>query len=516
MRRSWFIALSLANLCYLRVWSELLTYTRADTYLMKQPPAPAAYAAVMLDVLLAGGVLWLAGVLLLRRFPRAADFLLLFSLLLPLNGLRAVLSNRIDVLRSPLLNVVSLRMLALIAGVTALCGIAAMVRYHRRLARLAAAALVALFPFCAVTFAQAIWKIVRYNPSAFASKSPGPALLQSKMVRLDRPGSARVLWIIADEWDYRLSFVDRPASLELPQIDRLRADAVSAEQAFPPGPETRISMPGYFTGKLVAADKYDGPSELQLRFFGQAEFQPWSQQPSIFSRAQALGVKTALVDWFHPTCRILHGLTWCDWWEMGRQFNSMGDSLGVVMISATRSLFETTLLSAFGQSLAVHQQIQVQRQILNEGQAIADDPQYGLAVIHLPIPHAPHPYDRHTGTFTLKNSPIRGYIDSLALLDRTLGELRRSMESSGAWDRTVVILTSDHHYREDEALDGKTDSRIPFLVKTAGRDSGIVYSRRFNTVLTHDLILAFLRGELVTAADVARWLDMNRSRVVES
>jgi hypothetical protein len=37
--RDLFIALSLANLCYLRVWSELLTYTRSDTYLMKLPPA---------------------------------------------------------------------------------------------------------------------------------------------------------------------------------------------------------------------------------------------------------------------------------------------------------------------------------------------------------------------------------------------------------------------------------------------------------------------------------------------
>lgn len=75
---------------------------------------------------------------------------------------------------------------------------------------------------------------------------------------------------------------------------------------------------------------------------------------------------------------------------------------------------------------------------------------------------------------------------------------------------------SFHHYREGAALDGKTDPRIPFLVKTAGRHEGNVYSQRLNTVLANDLILAFLRGELVTAADVVRWLDMNRSRVVES
>ena len=41
------VALSLANLCYLRVWSELLTYRRNDTYLMSRLPGPPGLAAVM-------------------------------------------------------------------------------------------------------------------------------------------------------------------------------------------------------------------------------------------------------------------------------------------------------------------------------------------------------------------------------------------------------------------------------------------------------------------------------------
>jgi len=52
------VAFSLANLCYLRIWSELLTYTRANTYLMKTPPVPAEYAAVVMNVLLAGALFW--------------------------------------------------------------------------------------------------------------------------------------------------------------------------------------------------------------------------------------------------------------------------------------------------------------------------------------------------------------------------------------------------------------------------------------------------------------------------
>ncbi len=60
------IALSLANLCYLRVWTEILTYQRVNTYLMDLPPGPAAMLAAMTNVVLLAAVLWLA-VTLVRR-----------------------------------------------------------------------------------------------------------------------------------------------------------------------------------------------------------------------------------------------------------------------------------------------------------------------------------------------------------------------------------------------------------------------------------------------------------------
>ena len=50
------IGLSLANLCYLRIWSESLTYSRADTFWMKHPPLPAGFVATIFNVIL-GGVL---------------------------------------------------------------------------------------------------------------------------------------------------------------------------------------------------------------------------------------------------------------------------------------------------------------------------------------------------------------------------------------------------------------------------------------------------------------------------
>ena len=40
MRHTFLVALSFANICYLRVWGEILTYRPWDTYLMTTPPRP--------------------------------------------------------------------------------------------------------------------------------------------------------------------------------------------------------------------------------------------------------------------------------------------------------------------------------------------------------------------------------------------------------------------------------------------------------------------------------------------
>ena len=47
MRHSFLVALSFANICYLRIWAEVLTYRPSDTYLMVTPPRPVEYLALV-------------------------------------------------------------------------------------------------------------------------------------------------------------------------------------------------------------------------------------------------------------------------------------------------------------------------------------------------------------------------------------------------------------------------------------------------------------------------------------
>ena len=510
MRRAFLAALSFANLCYLRVWSELLTYSRNDVYLMATPPKPVEYLAAIANVLLAAVAIWGLSILAVRllkgRSFRWAEMAVVLGLCIPLNGLRGVLSNQYSYFKSPLIELLGVRGVMLLGGCIATVALVAIVFFHRKLAAAAIAVLALLSPFCAITFGQALWKASHYDAGQYAGNPVVPMIAVA-------PKVPRAIWFIADEWDYGLTFVDRDPSLALPEIDRLRQGALHAANALPPGPETLISIPGYYGGRLVRSAVPDGPRELLLSYpNGSSARVPWSAQPNVFLRAGALGVNTALVEWFHPSCRILSGLSYCTWRPMARQYNSMGDGFWQILPHQARSLFETSLFSVFGRPLCAGQQTDTYRAILREAETLADDTRFGFTLVHLPIPHAPHAYNRKTGEFTLGNSPIAGYVDSLALLDRTIGEIRRGMENAGTWDSTTVLFTSDHPYRESMQLDGKNNPRIPYILKLASQKEGVEYTPQFNTVLTADLLMAVLRGEIGDAPAAAAWLDRNRER----
>lgn len=501
-------AFSFANLCYLRVWSELLTFSRSDTYTMKVPFSRSDYVAVMVNVLLLGMIGAGAALLVRRaqssRWKIAGRVALCILLLLPLNALRSVLANQFPYLRSPIFNLLGTKGV-LVTGLVFSAGGAVLVRSRlRQTANSVAAILLVFFPLVPVTFGQALWRVTTFDASRFLDGPSAPAY----------PGKAarRVVWVVLDEWDQRLTFLDRPAGLQLPEIDRLRGEVLYAQNAYPPGPETPISMPALITGRLVKDVVRAGQSDLLLIHPESASPVPWRSESNVFAETRSAGFNTALVGWYHPYCRVLgDSLTSCDWWPMNLQANSMGYGLPAHIRNQARSLFETSLLSIFGQSLATRGHARTYLEMMERARQVTADPRFGLVFLHLPTPHAPHTYNRRTGRFDLANSPIKGYVDSLALADRTVGDIRRTLEQAGLWENTTVIFTADHSYRSSEALDGKNDERIPFLLKPAGGGGPIEYRPAFNTLLTRDLLRSVLRSEVQTSRDAAAWLDHHRT-----
>jgi arylsulfatase A-like enzyme len=111
----------------------------------------------------------------------------------------------------------------------------------------------------------------------------------------------------------------------------------------------------------------------------------------------------------------------------------------------------------------------------------------------------------------LSGDSLTAYTNGVALVDRVVGELRAAMEQSGAWNTTTLLISSDHFYRASQLVNGKRDERVPFIVHLPGQTSGLTYTHSFNTVVTHDFILALLRSEITDPASVEHWLDRHNS-----
>ncbi|HEV2688404.1 MAG TPA: sulfatase-like hydrolase/transferase, partial [Bryobacteraceae bacterium] len=326
------------------------------------------------------------------------------------------------------------------------------------------------------------------------------------MSRLPKSAGPRVLWIIFDEWDQGLTFDNRPDGLHLPALDRLRRESLYAGNALPPADATIVSMPSLIEGRVVRVASPIDAETMELKYMD-GSTQRFADEPNLFSEVRRSGMNAAVYGWYLPYCRAL-GAYLCDcWWQ---DFSSpllvASPTFGSALLNQPRRLIEPTLFSPFGPSLSAHKHQRTFEELLARSKRVAADPDVRLALVHFNVPHAPFIYERATGGMTFSNS-VNGYSDALALVDKTIGGLRASMEQSGTWDSVTVLFSADHFYRGSPLVNGVRDRRVPFLVHFPASSSGLTYMRPFNTVLTHDLILALLHSEITSAASTRDWLD---------
>lgn len=311
MLRDLLIALSLANLWFVDVWRPFLIrhFTSYPYYHWKANPAPILMAT-MLDVLLVSGILWLA-ITLARRSRRpfvlsiARLIFVVIFLLVAINilliaarnpPLQSLLSSGIQ---SPSLlfkwrgSLTIYSWLAfgglLVGSVGIAIAIHSLIYRRQRLIKVSAIILLITSPFVGITFTQAATQWFRYQS--------GKQFLDSTAPRLHKEGvsSRRIFWLIFDEMDFRLSFIDRPDTLKLPEFDRLRQESIFAENAYPPGNVTETSLPALINGRRVSRVNRISPHELLLANGANNKEVPWSTQPNVFSRARTMNFNAGLI-----------------------------------------------------------------------------------------------------------------------------------------------------------------------------------------------------------------------------
>lgn len=319
-------------------------------------------------------------------------------------------------------------------------------------------------------------------------------------LRRSTPSLRRVVWLVFDELDQRITFEARPAGLELPELDRLRRESLYADTARPPAGATEVSLPALITGRPVVAVAPTSPNDLKLTF---ADGKPaqWSAHPTVFSRVRTLGYDTALIGWHLPYPRVLGGaLGVADWRPSVAYEQARGDMFNKALRNQRESLVPPThVRRLFSQRFAELGDLAIRT---------ATDSRFGLVLLHLPVPRPPGIYDRATGRLTTWNftGADGGYLDNLALADRVIAELRRGIERARLGDRTWIVVSSDRWWRASQHHDGQVDHRVPFPVRPPSGGRAAHVDAAFNTLATHGLVLATLRGSINDTGDAAAWL----------
>ena len=502
--RDLLIAISLSNLCFLWAWETLANPAYYSFYFIKGSGSITEPIALVLDVLilaaLFGGLVQLA-----RRSKYRLPLIMarwIFLLLLAVPVYTILHKREAQSVRGEF----DLPGWALIA--TAACGILLLMvayRWRRHAMKVAVTCVLILSPLIVVNFGNSAWLLHKHGQTLRNANYIKPSQAPSNS------GQKHIVWIVFDELDQRVTFGQRPAGLSLPELDRLRGESFYAPKAYPPAGYTLHSMPALITGRSVATSTPLSPNELALTFEDQ-KVANWSTVKNVFSDARESGFSAAVAGWYHPYCRVIGAsLDFCTWYPLAERPQNQGSAFSVLiqnMVFWVRHSFYRIPLNVVRRARNSHQIIQhhsAYRGISTDGFNLATDLNWNLVMIHFPIPHAPFMYDSKARQFSRLGD--RTYYDNLAFVDDTLGQIRRAMESAQVWEKSTVLITSDHAWRERPNGTVEPDHRVPFILKLPGRPQPMVYERPFRTLVTRDLLINILRGDLMQVEEVKAWLD---------
>jgi hypothetical protein len=415
-------------------------------------------------------------------------------------------------------------------AVTVLCCIALAVLLSAQAVRAMGSVLMALSFLVPVQAASALWGYVSQPPASqfvnsFAiDRSTGTA----------SSGRGRIIWLIFDELDDELAFPLRPADVKMPELDRLRSESVYVAGATPAAGWTLESIPGMLAGKPVESSEAVDFKTLRLTF-KESQSAIWSEKSSVFSDARAAGLRTAIIGWYHPYCRVFTTtVDYCEaYMPMDARIANYYEAL-LMRFGFGRMIERAVVLrvgnTAIGRALHMgppldpdyifrEERAAFYESIRTAATKLAVDSNIGFTVLHWNVPHPPGIYNRASDRVDSKNKS--NYFDNLELMDAAISALRAAMTAAGVWDTTTIILTSDHPLRpelwgerkrqwstEEETLTQKRRRRaVPFIIKLAGHNEGIAYQGSYDVFRTRELISAVRAGQVSSHADVVSWLD---------
>lgn len=495
-QRNFLLSLSFANLVYLRAWADLVPLDSGEAFLHRTVPGFGVYAGLSADVLLLALILFIA-LQLTDRAPRW------FRRLIPAAAV-GLMSLGLSFLTSRLVPYVPARVLA--DGAVASVAIAMYLawRYSSQ-ARLAVIGVAwAGVPCVVVTFIA---------PLFFLNQATPPKPDQPPAQRSAKTPPVRVIWVVFDEWDQKLSFTKRSPDVSMPVIDGLASRSFSASNALAVQATMGIPVNHMATAESILTLLYERPMvgfahddpEHHLTFQDGDDSLVPGAGVTVFSKFRANGWNVAAAGWYLPYCRYFGSqLADCTWDQRYDEASSTSAEPVQAAKDQARLLLGTAGIFPFGPSLVGEHHFSEYQMLMAAAKRDAADASIGLTFIHLNIPHEPYFYDPAIGHSGRRGHPNDLYNHALSWVDRSVGEILSAVEKAGLDSKTAVILSSDHPVRFTTG--DKLDPHVPFIVHLPGYEIGTHFEPEFSALKTGELALAIAKGEIPTPAEVGKFL----------
>jgi len=360
-------------------------------------------------------------------------------------------------------------------------------------------------PIGLVLLANGTGAVARIGPPAL---TPTPRVLAPAQ---DAPKAAarRVVWLIFDEFDYRLGFEKRPDDVPLETLDALRKSSFFATAAVSPAAATTISVPSLLIGETVAKTDVlnDG---FQVRIDASKPGRAWSEMSNIFESQHRAGRRVgAFGQDFIPYCRTFADrMRRC--WEMSRDWERPSGVVDQSQQFLRRAISFVPVVNRW-----------LVPEFFDPGlryEAFADtidraagDTDLDFVYAHWMVPHTPYVFDRHTRQYVgaVNEDSHDRYFSNMVLADILIKRTLAALRAEGSARDWALIISSDHHWRRAaEHYDGVSDPRVPFIVHFPDDpEGGLIHDRALPTVLTRDLAEAILDGEVQDHRGVAMFIE---------
>jgi len=291
--------------------------------------------------------------------------------------------------------------------------------------------------------------------------------------------STPVFLVVFDEWSYPRSVSSGEFRPFFKNVRRLCRQSVVFRQARSAGRGSKDAIPRL----IYQCDWQYGWSHGQAWWTTADRQVPSTEVPSLFQIARRHGYNTYLAGWYLPYGRILGDQV--DYRAASRSFHNRGQSLTGEMAHAALTAaanmtdpLSRRVWSALSRRVNARRRWTIHHDLKRQVFRIIEQcPANTFAMFHVPLPHQPFIYNTDG---TLRNdydaeSP-EGYLRSLKYLDTYVGRLVEHLEATGKFDDALVVLTSNHGWREEPEPDFRPGPdwrrRVPLIIKLPGQRTG--------------------------------------------